>query len=228
MKIPFFAAAFAVGLAVLLGGYLVLPTPAAIAKTESAALRVIDGDTIEVEGRVVQLFGIDAPELGQACRRDDTLDHCGLHAAFALRKLLLASESPITCLAQPNGAEVCHLGNEDVSVVLLHQGYATALPGAFVDYRDAQAGAKNAGLGIWGGTFVPPEQWRAGVRLPTAEGEEAEACPIKGAVGTDGTRRYFVPTDPDYDSIALDPARGDRKLCSDDEARREGWVRPPI
>lgn len=227
MKVPYFAAACAVGLAVLLGGYLALPAPAAVAKTASAALRVIDGDTIEVEGRVVQLFGIDAPELGQTCRRDDSLDRCGLHAAFALRKLLLASETPISCLVQPNGAEVCHLGNEDVSVVLLHQGYATALPGAFVDYQDAQAGAKNAGLGIWGGEFVPPKDWRAGKRLPVEAGEEAETCPIKAVMGADGSRYYYVPTEEAYESITLHPERGDRRFCSDDEARADGWTLVP-
>jgi endonuclease YncB( thermonuclease family) len=227
MKVRYPAAVFAAALVALLGGYLAPPAPVAHAKTEAAALRVIDGDTIEVDGRVVQLFGIDAPELGQACRRDGKLDRCGLHAAFALRKLLFASESPLACEAQPDGSEVCRLGHEDVSVVLLHQGYATALAGAFVDYQDAQAAAKNAGLGIWGGDFVPPEEWRAGKRLPVREGEEPETCPIKAVVGVGDTHFYYVPTEEDYESITLHPERGDRNFCSDDEARADDWTLVP-
>src|SRR5215218_3460822 len=32
---------------------------------------VIDGDTLEIGGRHVRLFGIDAPETGQTCTRPD-------------------------------------------------------------------------------------------------------------------------------------------------------------
>ena len=41
----------------------------------------------------------------------------------------------------------------------------------------------------------------------------------------DGRRTYFVPTDEGYESIDVDPSRGDRYYCSDEEARRDGWRR---
>jgi hypothetical protein len=45
---------------------------------------VIDGDTIEIHGKRIRLFGIDAPEDGQQCSRPDgNRWRCGQHAASA-------------------------------------------------------------------------------------------------------------------------------------------------
>jgi endonuclease YncB( thermonuclease family) len=49
---------------------------------------VIDGDTIEMAGRRIRLFGIDAPERDQSCRREEIAYLCGLAAADALREWL--------------------------------------------------------------------------------------------------------------------------------------------
>ena len=38
-------------------------------------MRVIDADTLQVDGKVVQLYGIDAPELGQLCESGGSLWH---------------------------------------------------------------------------------------------------------------------------------------------------------
>ena len=42
----------------------------ASAETISGRAQVIDGNTIEIGGRRIRLFGIDAPEGGQTCVRD--------------------------------------------------------------------------------------------------------------------------------------------------------------
>ena len=46
--------------------------------------RVIDGDTIEVQGQRIRLHGIDAPESRQLCRLDGEPWRCGKEAAAAL------------------------------------------------------------------------------------------------------------------------------------------------
>ena len=47
-------------------------------------------------------------------------------------------------------------------------------------------------------------------------------------IAADGERVYYVPTDPDYKQVAIDPARGERLFCSDEAARLGGWARPAV
>lgn len=43
---------------------------------------VVDGDTLEIHGTRIRLWGIDAPESTQLCRGDDSLQYrCGAQAA---------------------------------------------------------------------------------------------------------------------------------------------------
>ena len=46
---------------------------------------VVDGDTLEIQGTRVRIFGIDAPESDQLCRNDESLRYrCGAKAANEL------------------------------------------------------------------------------------------------------------------------------------------------
>ncbi len=193
---------------------------------------VIDGDTLQVGGEIVQLYGIDAPELGQICYVDGEPQSCGVEAALALRKLIALAEPSFHCSPWQDGSsraappgttvQVCEAGDRDVGLVLLHGGYSVALPGSFPDYAKAQEQAQEAGLGLWHSEFVPPWAWRRGERLPG----EPTACNIKATTSAEGRRVYYVPTDPAYDRTAIDPAEGDAWFCSDEEARLAGWRRP--
>jgi endonuclease YncB( thermonuclease family) len=197
---------------------------------EAHQVAVIDGDTIQMGAAVVQLYGIDAPELGQRCYTDYKWTHCGLEAAYELRKLIFVEHAPISCrsvagAADPS-AQVCHVGNMDFAHVLLIGGYVVTTPDAPEGYREAEVSAKAADLGLWHTQFIPPADWRAGERLPEENASEEPDCPIKAVIAEDGSRHYFVPTDDDYDSVHIDPARGGRAFCSDEEARDAGWRRP--
>ena len=46
---------------------------------------IIDGDTLEIHGTRIRLWGIDAPESSQLCRGEDSLRYrCGAKAANEL------------------------------------------------------------------------------------------------------------------------------------------------
>jgi endonuclease YncB( thermonuclease family) len=213
--------------------------PAVAAETTGAGqdLQVIDGDTLQSGGDIVQLYGVDAPELGQLCWRKGQPWQCGVDAAFALQKLVQLSGVAVICeswhdatqTAGPNGEiiRVCQLGHdEDLGMALLRNGHGMALPGSFPYYGQLERQAKQTGLGIWGSEAVPPWDWREGVRVDAGADKPAEDCNVKGVVDEGGARIYLVPTDPHYADAAVDMARGGQLFCSDDEARHAGWRRP--
>lgn len=204
--------------------------PAGLASTGDPPVSVIDGDTIQVDGKIVQLYGIDAPELGQMCRHDQTWFHCGLDAAFDLNKLIGLEASALHCAPPDSGPSddtmVCTVGHVDVAHVLLSSGYVVATAAAGAHYLEAEHAARDAQLGLWHSDFVPPADWRAGERLPGGPAPEAGPCPIKAVVSPGGQHDYYVPTDKNYDSVAVDPSKGDRRFCSDEDARKAGWIRP--
>jgi endonuclease YncB( thermonuclease family) len=202
--------------------------PAEVLSLHGSDVTVIDGDSIQIGDGVYRLAGIDAPELGQACEESGHLSPCGLNAAFELRKLFQLERGPITCYvrrAEASPVATCMVHDRDISALMLKGGYVTAVAGGSPHYAAAEHLAQKAGLGIWSGPFIPPREWREGRRL-AAEGKAGDAaCRIKGIVTEGGERLYYGPLDDAYDSMKVDPRRGERLFCSDDEARRAGWTR---
>lgn len=127
---------------------------------------VIDGDTIEIQGERIRLWGIDAPEGRQTCRdRDGEAYRCGQRAALALADWLDAAQ-PIRCERVDRDrygrtVATCFRRGEDVAAWLVRSGHALDWPrysgGA---YAEQEAAAKATRAGIWAGAFQPPWEWR--------------------------------------------------------------------
>jgi endonuclease YncB( thermonuclease family) len=224
-------------LALVIGVHRADHSSAAVTTGAGQDLQVIDGDTLQSGGDIVQLYGIDAPELGQLCWRKGQPWQCGVEAAFALQKLVQLSGMAVICeswhdstqTSGPNGEviRVCQLGHdEDLGMALLRNGHGMALPGSFPYYGQLERRAKETGLGIWGSEAVPPWEWRDGARVNAGAGKPAEECNVKGMLDGDGERIYLVPTDPHYDDASVDVAKGEQLFCSDEQARHAGWRRP--
>ena len=75
---------------------LLFATPALADITGTA--RVIDGDTIDIEGERIRLHGIDAPETFQTCLVGHEVWLCGQEATQALENLI--GGAPVTCQEQ--------------------------------------------------------------------------------------------------------------------------------
>lgn len=194
------------------------------------SVSVIDGDTIQVGAQVVQLYGIDAPELGQRCLDDGDWTHCGLLAAFELNKLIGVGRGKVECTpprgSEDSGTQICRVGRINLAHALLVGGYVVAGRDTGPDYLEAEDSARQGALGLWHMEFTHPADWLAGERLPEEPGPEEAECPVKAMVGAAQGRVYIVPTDSAYRTARLDPARGDRSFCSDEDARAAGWRRP--
>ncbi len=171
----------------VLGSVLALLPALALADDLVGHATVIDGDTIEIHGQRVRLWGIDAPEGDQLCRNQESdLYPCGRVSAAALAGLLYAIPRPVTC--SPAGQDqygrtvaVCHLGTPgpDLGHWLVANGHALDWPRYSKGrYDDAQAAAKAAGRGIWSGSFVEPWRYRDCTRAggrPAACSDDAES-----------------------------------------------------
>ena len=125
---------------------------------------VIDGNVISIAGREVRVFGIDAPELEQACTYPDGESWpCG-SVASAVMSYLVANQT-LFCKqhgvdAHGRAAVICDAGGTDLGRAMVHYGVALAMRPYGEIYFAAEADAKKARRGIWNGTFVEPWEWR--------------------------------------------------------------------
>lgn len=126
---------------------------------------VVDGDTLEVHGQRIRLWGIDTVESSQTC-----LDSrgkpwpCGRRAAFALADFI--GQSPVACTPKDTDrygrvVAVCVVKGVELNRWLVEEGWALAyLQYGGAVYLEAQREAERAKRGIWQGSFVPPWEYR--------------------------------------------------------------------
>ncbi len=133
---------------------------------EGAGIRVIDGDSLLVDGREVRLHGIDAVELHQTCREPAGREWpCGRLARAHLRKLV--RDRSLTCRTIDEdryGRIVARCVTDegmDVAERMVRDGWAVAYVRHSPAYVMAERDARDARRGIWAGRFTPPEEWRA-------------------------------------------------------------------
>jgi endonuclease YncB( thermonuclease family) len=130
---------------------------------------VVDGDTLEIHGTRVRLWGVDAPESSQLCRGEDSLQYrCGAEAANNLDAFI--ARRPVNCEPlnlDPYGRTVatCSVGGADLGEWLVQNGLALDWPQySRGRYDGAQQNAERAGRGIWKGSYVEPWLYRACIR----------------------------------------------------------------
>ncbi len=202
-----------------------LATPALADVTGTA--RVIDGDTLEIQGQRIRLHGIDAPESRQLCRLDGQPWQCGKDATDALTGKI--ARQPVTCedLGRDRYNRIigrCTVAGEDLEKWMVANGWAVAYRRYSLDYVDQEADAQAARRGIWASEFVPPWEWRRGKRI-AANDNAPDQCRIKGNISRSGERIYHVPGGQYYDRTKISPSKGERWFCSEAEATAAGWRR---
>lgn len=189
----------------------------------AAEVRVVDGDTLELNGKVIRLNGIDAPEHGQKCGEWD----CGAQATEALVEIVKGQE--VTCEAIANDGygrtiATCFADGKDVAEAMIGDGMAWAFRQYSTAYVDAEEVAKARDLGVWRGRFTPPWEFRRD-RWEAAEQAAPDGCPIKGNISDSG-RIYHAPWSPWYGRTRINEKNGERWFCSEDQAIAAGWRAP--
>jgi endonuclease YncB( thermonuclease family) len=200
-----------------------------------------DGDSLTVDAREVRLFGIDAPEFNQTCKRNGVPWSCGAEAADRLSRLVTGREVRCKMINTDDyGRAVsrCNVGATDINAVMVESGYALAYRRYSTDYVAAEERAKAAKRGLWSGTFETPRAHRLekrGQKAPRVRQSRPGArpmvgrstswanrsnCVIKGNQNRRGQFIYHLPGMPYYDQT-----RPEQIFCTEAEARVAGYRR---
>lgn len=199
----------------------------------------IDGDSLIVGGTEVRLFGIDAPEGRQQCRRSGDPWACGEEARTRLSAFI--DGRTIRCQAQDSDGygrtvATCTAGTLDLGGAMVEAGYAVAL----VEFSSAYVGdeqrARSARLGIWSSEFETLAAWRAAHaaearprpaqtertarRAPAPTTQSPGGCLIKGNRSRRGEWIYHLPGMPDYEET-----RPEQWFCTEAQAIAAGYRR---
>ena len=210
---------------------IALAAPAS-AETLSGAAKVIDGDTLEIAGRRVRLFGIDAPEATQTCNRDGEAWACGEASAERLHGLIGASS--VSCSGNENDqygrlVATCSVAGGDLNQAMVADGWAIAFRRYSDKYVADEVRARAGKLGLWASNFVPPDEYREEERqaaspptVPTqrrvATRSAANRCLIKGNRNRRGEWIYHLPGMPYYDKT-----RAEEMFCTEADAQAAGY-----
>ena len=164
--------------------FLLFATPT-MADDLAGQASIIDGDTLEIHGTRIRLWGIDAPESSQLCGDEDSNPYrCGAKAANDLDQFI--ARRPLSCIPlnlDPYGRTVatCSVNGTDLGDWLVRGGLALDWPQySKGKYDAAQRDAEHAGRGIWKGSYVEPWLYRACIRSsgsPSTCSDDANAHP---------------------------------------------------
>ena len=133
---------------------------------------VVDGDTLKINKKKIRLFGIDAPEIKQICKKNyfsflyfkfQKNYKCGLVSQQKLKILIKGNN--IKCIS--NGKDkykrflsICFVKKKDINAWLVKSGYAIAYKKYSKKYISDEKYARRNKLGLWSGSFQEPEKWR--------------------------------------------------------------------
>ncbi|NUH65999.1 thermonuclease family protein [Sulfitobacter sp. S0837] len=206
---------------------LTLSFGAASAQGIRGAVRVIDGDTFDVDGTRIRLHGIDALEAAQTCETEGGQPWaCGDWTTRQVRERFQGAQTRCEALDQDRYGRIvarCFVGGADVGQQLVQEGLAFAYRKYSMDYDLDEKAAYVAERGIHGFKTISPARYRVTRRSGTASQQASNGCDIKGNISAKGTRIYHMPGQAFYDKTRINAKNGERWFCSEAEARGAGW-----
>ena len=130
---------------------------------KSQELKVVDGDTIHLNGEKIRFTGIDTPELKQTCIKEGISNYCGVTAKQILINRI--ANNTVKCISEGKDqykrtlAE-CFVNNESLSSYLVRSGYAFAYRKYSKKFIEDENFAKTNQLGMWSMKFQYPWDFR--------------------------------------------------------------------
>jgi endonuclease YncB( thermonuclease family) len=132
----------------------------------AGAARVIDGATLEIAGKRVVLFGVEAPPAEQSCRewsqQGQREYRCGALSRAFLQSLVAGNE--VFCVEEGPASKgevpaTCFVDGRDLAAEVVLAGWAIGASGRYVNLQQT---AQQGRSGLWAGSSANPEEWRRG------------------------------------------------------------------
>ena len=126
-------------------------------------LKIIDGDTIILNGEKIRFSGIDTPELKQTCLQGDQKVSCCMIAKKLLAEKI--GNATVECISEGKDTykrilAECFVNGESLSKFLVRSGYAFAYRKYSTKFIKDEEFAKANKLGMWAMTFQYPWDFR--------------------------------------------------------------------
>jgi len=188
-------------------------------------VRVIDGDTIEIEGgQKVRYIGIDTPELVDPRK---PVECFGQEASVKNKELVegktIELEKDIS-ETDKYGRFLRYVFVNQIFVndYLVREGYAHASSyPPDVKYQEqlqeAEQKARGNNRGLWGECQSKENQ-------PQLNQSASDSnCNIKGNISSSGEKIYHTPGQYYYEKTVIDESKGEKWFCTEEEAISAGW-----
>ena len=134
-----------------------------INQVKSQTIKIVDGDTIHLNGEKIRFTGIDTPELKQTCLKEGVKNFCGKEAKQILIDKI--ADNKVACVREGKDrykrtlAE-CFVNGESLSSYLVRSGYAFAYRKYSKKFIPDEDYARINKLGMWSMEFDYPWDYR--------------------------------------------------------------------
>ena len=130
---------------------------------KSNKVKVVDGDTIHLNGEKIRFSGIDTPEIKQLCNKNNEVIKCGILAKELLINKI--GKNKVECFNE--GVDrykrilaECFVNNQSLSKYLVREGFAFAYRKYSTKFIEDENFAKKNKKGMWSMTFEYPWDYR--------------------------------------------------------------------
>ena len=198
------------------------------ASEQATVVRVIDGDTIDVEvdGKTerVRYIGIDTPETVHPSKPVECM---GAEASAKNKELVLGSEVRLVKDITDRDKygrllRYVYQGDTFVNEALVRGGFASVYTYppdvAFIPlFLEAQDEAREENRGLWAVCEHPEE------KVIGAPEYGPNGCSIKGNISASGEKIFHTASCDYYAKTRINTDAGEQWFCSEDDALSAGW-----